>query len=176
MPQSLIVNRARLIFPALLAWVAGAALQLQQAELFALPIYGVLLLCALTLLVTMAIKNIAFKTQLVVAVTAFALSGFGSTGLRATIFLNQALDPALQGRDIAVTGLIAARPQRSEAGLRLRLEVESAQREGQPVQLPPQVHPGWYSGCRSAGEWGEGLRRAPAAVEAGARGRARNEP
>lgn len=162
-------SSARLIFPALLAWVAGAALQLQQADLMALEIYGIVVLSALALLAYAALKNMAFRSRLAVIAIAFALSGFGATGLRAAVFLHQALDPALQGRDISVTGLVAAMPQRSEAGLRLRLEVESAQFDGQPVRLPPNLYLGWYG--RLGGDPMEELQRSPAAMQAGERWR-----
>lgn len=163
-------SSARLIFPALLAWVAGAALQLQQAELLTLEIYAIVVLGALALLAYAALKSTSFRSRLAIIVTAFALSGFGATGLRAAVFLHQALDPALQGRDISVTGLIAAMPQRSEAGLRLRLEVESAQLDGQPVRLPPSLYLGWY-GRLVGGDPMDELQRSPAAMQAGERWR-----
>ena len=80
-------SSARLIFPALLAWVAGAALQLQQAELMALEIYGIVVLSALALLAYAAFKNRAFKSRLAIVVTAFALSGFGAWWPRAASVL-----------------------------------------------------------------------------------------
>jgi competence protein ComEC len=164
-------RRARLIFPALLAWVAGAALQLQQSELFPVPIYGIFLLLALALIAFLAIKNIAFGNRLAIVVAAFALAGFGTTGLRAAVFLHQALDPGLQGRDIVVTGVIAAMPQRSEAGLRLRLEVESALLDGEPVKLPPSLYLGWYSAFSTSDLLEDSPQRAPAALQAGERWR-----
>jgi competence protein ComEC len=103
--------------------------------------------------------------------TGFALIGFGATGLRAAVFMQQALDPALQGRDITVTGLIAAMPQRSEAGLRLRMEVESAQLGGQPVTLPPSIYLGWYSGFAGSELMEDSVQRSPAALKAGERWR-----
>jgi competence protein ComEC len=75
--------------------------------------------------------------------------GWGSTGLRAVVFQDQALAPALEGVDVQVVGIVTAMPQRSEAGLRFRLQVESAQRVDtaapQPVTLPPQIYLSWYS-------------------------------
>jgi competence protein ComEC len=171
MPSTSRLNAsARLIFPALLAWVAGAALQLQQGELWALPIYGALVACAFALLAYAVFRNMPFRGRLAIVLTAFALSGFGATGLRAAVFLQQALDPALQGRDITVTGLIAAMPQRSEAGLRLRMEVESAQLDDQPVQLPPQIYLGWYGNFAGAQEQDE-VQRTPGQIHAAERWR-----
>ena len=72
--------------------------------------------------------------------------GFGMTGLRAVAFQAGALQPGLEGVDVQVVGVVAAMPQRSEAGLRLRLQVESARFGGQPVALPDQIFLSWYGG------------------------------
>ena len=48
----------------------------------------------------------------------------------------QALPPALEGKDIQVTGIVAAMPQPGDVALRLRLAVESARLDGAAVQLP----------------------------------------
>ncbi|MDP3310852.1 MAG: DUF4131 domain-containing protein, partial [Polaromonas sp.] len=83
------------------------------------------------------------------AVTAFLLAlafGFGLTGLRASAFQAGALSPALEGRDIEVTGRVLAMPQRFDDGLRFRFAVESARLDGAPVRLPPRVYLGWYTG------------------------------
>ncbi|NMM82631.1 DNA internalization-related competence protein ComEC/Rec2, partial [Acidovorax sp. SRB_14] len=61
-------------------------------------------------------------------------------------FAAQALAPALEGRDIRVTGVVAAMPQPIAAGLRLRLAVESAQLDGAAVRVPPLIDLGWYAG------------------------------
>lgn len=102
---------------------------------------------------------------------ALGVLALGLTGLRASVFLSDALDAGLEGRDVLVTGVIAAMPQRNEAGLRFRLDVASATLMGQPVQLPPSLYLGWYAGVfggAGAGLPGE-LQRQPAAVEAGER-------
>jgi competence protein ComEC len=61
-------------------------------------------------------------------------------------FADQGLSPALEGRDIALTGVVAAMPQRNDGGLRFRFTLESAFAGKQPVRLPPQVSLGWYGG------------------------------
>ncbi|MDO9199227.1 DNA internalization-related competence protein ComEC/Rec2 [Rhodoferax sp.] len=162
---------ARLAFPALLGWLVGTALQLQQVALSGWLLYGCLVLSALVIYVFLATKSIALKWRLALAALVFGLLAFGVTGLRASLFLNDALDGALEGRDLAVTGVIAAMPQRNEAGLRFRLDVESAQLQGSPVRLPPSIHLGWYAGVfggGGAGMVGE-LQRQPAPMEAGER-------
>jgi competence protein ComEC len=78
---------------------------------------------------------------------ACALLAFALCGLRAARFAAQGLDPELEGRDIAVTGVVAAMPQRNETGVRFRLEVEDASAGGSPVRIPPQLYLGWYGGA-----------------------------
>ncbi|MBK6568847.1 MAG: DNA internalization-related competence protein ComEC/Rec2 [Burkholderiales bacterium] len=91
-----------------------------------------------------ASKTIAIDKRMGLALMAFALLGFGATGLRANAYLADALDPALEGRDLRVTGVVANLPQRSEAGLRFRFEVESATLDGQSAHLPPRLDVAWY--------------------------------
>ncbi|WP_066710722.1 DNA internalization-related competence protein ComEC/Rec2 [Curvibacter delicatus] len=160
---------AQLLPPALAAWLAGVALQLQQPELWPITVYGLFLALALILIAPKAIKSIAFWQRAAAITLAFALLGFASTGLRATAFSRHTLAPALEGKDIAVTGLVAAMPQYSEAGTRFRFEVESAQLDGQPVALPPRLHLGWYGGVWGGGELLTDLQRAPQPLQAGER-------
>ena len=47
-------------------------------------------------------------------------------GLRASGFARQGLPAAMEGQDVRITAVVAAMPQRTEAGVRLRLQVESA--------------------------------------------------
>jgi len=162
-------HKATLMAPALLAWVAGVAQQLQQPELWSATVYGFFLTSALALIAPAAIKNIALWQRVLSITLAFALLGFASTGLRATNFNHHALDPALEGKDISVTGLVAAMPQYSEAGTRFRFEVESAQLDGQPVRLPPRLHLGWYGGVWGGGELLTDLQRTPQPLQAGER-------
>ncbi|MES2413351.1 MAG: DNA internalization-related competence protein ComEC/Rec2 [Pseudomonadota bacterium] len=77
---------------------------------------------------------------------AAAATGFGFTGLRAVNFQQTALNPALEGKDIAVTGQVLAMPQAGEDGIRFRFQVESARLDGQTVVLPQQIYLGWYAG------------------------------
>jgi competence protein ComEC len=123
--------------------------------------------------------------QLSGAFLAMLLLGTGLAGWRAAVYANGALDPALEGRDLLVTGVVSTMPQRNEAGLRFRLEVETALLAGQETHLPPRMDVGWYGGAFSAGPAvlagadsalpGEpgavlvGLNRLPADVRAGER-------
>lgn len=66
---------------------------------------------------------------------------------------------------------VAAMPQRSESGLRFRLDVESAQQQGQAVRLPPRLYLAWYADRFAGGDadLGDELQRQPAALQAGER-------
>jgi competence protein ComEC len=165
---------ARLIFPALLGFVLGSAWQLQQATLFRPQVYMGFMLLAAVLYALTATRTIAlrwFAVRAGLATLALGLMAFGLTGLRASAFLEAALDPALEGRDISLTGLVAAMPQRNESGLRFRFNVESAQLDGQAVHLPSRLYLGWYAdafGAPGAVSTGDS-QRPPAALEAGQR-------
>ena len=99
-----------------------------------------------------------------VDVSSGSLIGFGLTGARATHFANHALDPALQGIDIELTGRIASLPQRMAQGERFEFVVQAATYNGIAVRVPERVQLGWYSGFAAAAEeplW-ELARRGPA--------------
>ncbi|WP_394757151.1 DNA internalization-related competence protein ComEC/Rec2 [Rhodoferax sp.] len=163
--------RARLMVPALLGFVAGTALQLQQATLWVWPIYASFVLLAAVLYALSAIKLVAYIYRSALIALALALLAFGVTGLRASIYSGQALNADLEGRDVAVTGVIAAMPQRSETGVRFALEVESAQQQGQAVRLPPRIYLAWYADRFAGGDadLGDEWQRQPAALRAGER-------
>ena len=161
--------------PALLGAVIGPALQLQQPALWERRAYGWLVALGLAgaLLVVMSLRARWGKAWLhagAVLATATLLA-FGLTGLRACLFLSHGLDPALEGRDVVVTGVVAAMPQRGETGVRFRLEVDSATAAGVPVRAVPQVYLGWYGGAMAAASGGFDLQRQPADLRAGERWR-----
>lgn len=144
-------GHARTLFAALLGCVLGSLLQLLQPALWAIQVYVVIVLLAPVLYALAATKRIAILGRLVFALLALGLLGFGATGLRATVYLADTLAPALEGRDLRVTGVVANLPQRNESGLRFRLEVESATLNGQPTPVPPLMDVGWYGGAFSSG-------------------------
>ena len=161
----------RLIFPALLGFVLGTAVQLQQAALYFWPVYACFMLLVPVLYTRIATKSIANNWRFVLVALAFSGLAFGVTGLRASVFLSHALAPELEGRDVAVVGVIAAMPQHNETGLRFRLNVESARLMDQPVEVPPRIDLSWYAGVFGSGgpgPMGE-LQRQPAAIQAGER-------
>jgi competence protein ComEC len=107
---------ARYIFPALLGFVTGTALQLHQETLHPGWIYGLLMLLIALALVIATVKPITHGWRLALAC---GLLAFGVTGLRSSIYAQAALDAGLEGRDLLVTGIVAAMPQHNETGLRI---------------------------------------------------------
>jgi len=159
------------ITPFALGWIAGTALQLQQAQLWTWDVYWGLGAAALmsayvvthidvwravfTQLERLPIVRHVFVGPTRVSAEAwlqaavwFALAGvlaFAQTGARASHYAQIALNPALEGRTLQVVGVVANLPQRMEDSARFRFEVESARdSDGALVQLPPQLLLGWY--------------------------------
>jgi len=155
---------------ALLGALAGAALQLRQPVLWPWAVYAALCLLAGALTWGAARAGRPGSRGAAVAVAA-ALAVFALTGLRAAQQQAQALDPALEGQDIQVTGVVAAMPQPIEAGLRLRLAVESASRGGTPVRLPALIDLGWYHGLHAEEPGTAQWQRQPLPLRAGERWR-----
>ena len=155
------IKRVVLVAPGLAGWVAGTALQLGQAQLWSWQVYVLIVLLALVLIACVAIKRIAFAAPWMHGMARWALAflgvlllAFGSCGLRCTAFVQTALDPVLEGRDITVVGMVAQMPQRTESGLRFRLEVESARMGNVPVAVPPRIDLSWYDGVLAFGAGG----------------------
>ena len=150
--------------------VAGAALQLQQPGLWPAGAYAVLALLAGVLAWgAWRARRGALRLRGAAMACAAALVVFALTGLRASHFATGALNPALEGRDILVTGVVAAMPQPIDAGLRLRLAVESASLAGAPVQLPAWIDLGWYHGVLQEAPELAQLQRQPQRLRAGER-------
>jgi competence protein ComEC len=140
------IRPAQLLSGWLLGFVLGVAVQLQQPWLFSAPNY-----LALTFAGLLGLAGVLrfCKRPLLAFCLALVLSsslGFGLTGLRAVSFAATALNPALEGQDIDITGQITAMPQLGEDGVRFRFAVASSSLKGEPVALPPLIYLGWYSG------------------------------
>ncbi len=162
------------LFALLAGWVLGCAAQLQQSSLWTGWSYAFCCFAGVLIATFFAIKKDAVASdgspltvvptglasriaqamrranafaalRIVAYWVAAAALGFSATGLRAVVFGQDALKPALEGIDVQVVGVVAAMPQRSEAGLRFRLSVESASSAGQPVTVPPSLQLAWYS-------------------------------
>jgi competence protein ComEC len=135
------------------AWLAGVALQLQQARLWPAGVYGAgLALAGLLALCAALLARRRFNDRAVgvLALVAALLLGFSSAGLRGSWRLQEALPAALEGRDLQVTGVIASLPQNNLSGTRFVFDVEAAALAGAAggtaVQIPPRISLGWYRG------------------------------
>jgi len=145
LPADLLAQRLGAALAALLAgYVAGTALQLQQPALWMPAAYGA---CAAAgagaALLAWALRRRG-PAVVLLGLLAGALAAFSATGLRADAMRAHTLAPALEGRDVRVTGVVGAMPQRSEAGWRMRFDIDQAVLDGRPVALPPRVQLGWY--------------------------------
>jgi competence protein ComEC len=79
--------------------------------------------------------------EVALLITAGAAIGFGYAAWRAELRLAEALPAALEGQDVAVTGVIAGLPQVSEKGTRFLFHVEDAAQ----AAIPRVVSLGWYA-------------------------------
>jgi len=140
------------ITPLALGWIAGTALQLQQAQLWAGEVYwGLGAAAVVSAFAVVRISRVLAGSWVQVAVR-FAWMGvlsavlaFVQAGARASHYAQNDLNPALEGRTLHVVGIVANLPQRMEDSARFRFEVESAREaNGALVQLPPQLLLGWY--------------------------------
>jgi competence protein ComEC len=95
--------------------------------------------------------------------------GFAGTGVRSLVFEAQALDPALEGRDLRIVGVVSDLPQRNESGLRFTLATESAMLDGHARTVPSLIDVGWYSSSFAQGGEPTGTQSQPAEVRAGER-------
>ena len=157
-------------FATLLAWVAGTWAQLLQASLNDAYFYALYLTLAGIFVAYIAINSIAKSTsnkrknfQLIMPICMLLASGctaFGLTGLRAVAYASHQLQPAHEGRDIEVIGVVSAMPHINEMGTRFQLDVESSQllsivdetKIKQVVNLPSKISLSWYGGVFGAAE------------------------
>ena len=134
---------------ALLAWLAGSALQLQQAALWPPWINAALVVLALPLALLAAMR--AGRSGTLLLCVALALLAFGTTSLRATQRLSAQLAPALEGRDLLLIGIVDQMPQVSPDGVRFVLAAERAFDTGAAVQVPARVSLVWLYGLADDG-------------------------
>jgi len=187
------MNWARGMGVVLLAWWVGVALQFQQAVLWPSWLYGGILAWGLLpgvwpFLVSLrplhswrALRMpLAGAWRMAVRVWMGMAVAFALTGLHAG-WRSAALDPALEGQDLDVVGVVQAMPQQQDVGWRFRFDVEqawlvAAAGHSTPVKLadalPSQVYLGWYG---QGGAWDLGGANAalPEPVQAGERWRFR---
>ncbi len=130
----------------LLAWLAGAAIQLQERSLLPFASYLALALAALIALAAgFALRRVrVLGTGF--AVAGALLAGFAVTGWQAAVRLDEALAPELEGADLVVTGVVASLPQQGPSGLRFRFELDADSRQREGAVLPQRIALGWYNG------------------------------
>lgn len=155
-------------FALLAGSVAGAALQLQQPALWGWPVYAVAVGVGVLAATVPLPRRSRIDLAMLGLVAGLAL-GFGATGGRALAYLADALDPALEGQDIRVVGVVAQMPQRNETGVRFRFDVDEVRWAAGPSGLPPpQVPPrlalGWYAA--DTGAWSRGADESAALCRA----------
>jgi len=135
------------VTPWALGWVAGTALQLQQTQLWSAEFYGGLLALG-SLLALVCWRNwrvLAKGWQACAWLGVAGVLAFSWVGVRASHYLQTALNPALEGRTLQVVGIVANLPQRMDDSVRFRFSVESARdATGTAVALPPDLLLGWY--------------------------------
>jgi competence protein ComEC len=150
-------------------FVLGSALQLQQAELWDWSIYAALFCGSLVLHALLVLKIKATHLRRIVSIALLSALGFGSTGIRAVVYMHTALPSDMEGRDVRVLAVVASLPQHNESGVRFRLYIESAQLDGHIVQVPQLIDVGWYGGAYVQSDALLGLNRLPQEVRAGER-------
>jgi competence protein ComEC len=137
--------------PSALGWIAGTALQLQQAQLWSMGAYaacgGVAALGGgfgwRALAMARGYSQSVVTTGLCLAVA--GVLAFALAGARASHYVTTTLNPDLEGRTLHVVGLVANLPQRMDDSARFWFRVESARDAlGASVSLPPQLLLGWY--------------------------------
>lgn len=136
---------------AILAFAAGVWALQQQAEL---PGWGVIVsiavVSAAAIFAAHAVARTAPRAAQAIAVLASLALGFGYAAGVANGRLADRLDPAWEGRDVTVTGVVASLPQPFERGVRFAFDVASAvpadESAGGPVRLPSQILLSWYNG------------------------------
>jgi competence protein ComEC len=124
--------------------VGGVWWQLQADSLHSLAGYGwaAALGLALAALCTQRVRRAPRSTGAgALLLAALALSAWGFTGVRAVLHDRDRLDPAWEGRDVAVQARVLGLPVHNAQSLRLVLALESTP-EG--VRLPTRVVVNWY--------------------------------
>ncbi|MCG3189857.1 MAG: ComE operon protein 3 [Burkholderiaceae bacterium] len=125
----------------MLAWIAGAALQLQQPTLW--PV-AANLACAAAGCSGVALALVSrWRTRHVLLCAALALTAFATTAWRAQQRLDGQLSPALESRNLLVTGSIDRMPQLAGDGVRFVFAVESATLDDRAVSLPRLLALSW---------------------------------
>jgi competence protein ComEC len=128
-----------------IAWLGGVAMQLQQSGLWPAPIPAALVGAA-AVLVALVWRGRSAALRDLGLILALALAGFGVTAWHAGLRLADRLDPALEGRDLLLVGVVATMPQPGASGTRFVFQVDAATMNGVAVSVPARIALGWYRG------------------------------
>ena len=164
----------------LLAWCAGVALQLQQERLWPALVY--LAVLAVTGCTGLALRQLGLPLRWLTLglCLVWGVASFSVTGLHAWS-RSHSIEPALEGQDLDVVGVVQAMPQRQDVGWRFRFQIEQAWRIGptgraqvldMSTSLPSLVYLGWY-GQDGQDDSGWSTSALPEPVKAGERWRLR---
>lgn len=125
-------------------WLQGRAELPDERLLLALCIAGI----AMAVLAIAAGSHVSRARWVIGSVgllLAGSLIGIGWSGLRAQQRLQHSLSPALEGRDITVTGEVRGLPDVSGAGTRFRFRpAEASLPDGGQISVPGDLSLGWY--------------------------------
>src|SRR5258705_6275256 len=97
--------------PALLGAVLGPALQLQQPALWPLASYLACMVAGVLAALACLLLSLPGWLRRIALLLAVAVLAAGATGARALAYLDDALDPALEGRELVLTRIVAALAQ-----------------------------------------------------------------
>ena len=150
-----------------LAWLLGAWSQLQQTVPWPAPVQVALMGGGVVaMLAALSWRRLPRVAGTALGALALAAMALGSTDWRAARRLAHSLPAALEGQDLEVVGVVASLPQRNPAGTRFVFEVETAERQGQPVSIPRRLSLGWWNDGETSAP-----REGPEALRAGERWR-----
>jgi len=130
---------------AMLAWLGGITLQLQQPALWPWQANAALIAAGLAGVAGAGLWRRQRLGHWLLCV-ALASAAFGVTAWRAEVRLAERLAPALEGRDLLVDGIVDRLPQVAPDGARFVLEVRSASADGRQVVVPSLLSLSWSRG------------------------------
>lgn len=131
---------------ALVCVVLGAALQVQQSTVWPVATYAGGVGAALCLWVALSHRPAGRVPQWLGGLLAGLLLGGGVAGLQAHQRLGERLDPALEGRDLVVSGTIAGLPRHDVGVSRFVFEPQEAWLDDKAVMLPRRILLSWHAG------------------------------
>ncbi len=123
----------------ILAFALGVCLLQQQAELPG--IFALALLALAASVLYCAGKWLESPARRAFPAIACVLAGFVWAAAYGHVRLADRLEPGLEGRDIALSGVLVSLPQAVERGVRFEFAVESA-----PAGVPSRLALVWYNG------------------------------